>query len=243
MGDAPGVLELHAGGDDHLLLRAPCLAGRSSCTSYSVLGTSRTSISTRTRRPRARPRRGGGAADPRTSRVADTGDVEPVRGRRPRHHRPAGVRCGCEHRRRPARGSARYSGAGPRASGPHARSHQRRRWSQADYGAIGLMPARSDAIRSLARAVLEDRVRLDRSLPARPTRCIPGRPRRARPVDGALHRAQARRGRRLSGRRSGAPASFQPARGQRAARSCRRALAPVSRVGGNASLDHDEEET
>ena len=34
----------------------------------------------------------------------------------------------------------------------------------ADYEGIGLMPARADAIRTFARAVLEDRVRLDRSV-------------------------------------------------------------------------------
>ncbi len=113
----------------------------------------------------------------------------------------------------------------------------------ADYEGIGLMPARADAIRTFACAVLEDRRTARPQRHARRVDCFGRSAGRSRPVDGPLHRPQDRRAGRLSGHRSRAPARLRPACVARVARRRCRALASVSRVGGNASLDHDEEET
>ena len=119
----------------------------------------------------------------------------------------------------------------------------------ADYTGVGLMPARAEAIRTFARAVLEDRVRLDRSVTldqlVASVAALPGlgpwtanylalrlgEPDAFPVADLGLQRAFDR---------------LTPRAG--AARRSSRTLASVARAGGNASLgneptrsDHEEE--
>ena len=154
-------------------------------------------------------------------------------------HRATGVgRCG-EHGRRAPRRAARHSCAGPRATGPHAHvpggGDARRRRLR------GRRPhARTCGSDPLVRSRRRPGPRAPRSQHhARPARRFSRFPGRSRPVDRALHRAQARRARCLSDDRPRAAARLHPDRVAAAATARRsgRALATVARAGGDPPLD------
>ena len=95
---------------------------------------------------------------------APAGHVGSVRGRRPRDPRPAGDDRGGEHDRGPARRAARYAGAGAAASSASRTRSPAATVADADLDGLGLPRARQETIRSFARAVSEDAVRLDGSV-------------------------------------------------------------------------------
>jgi AraC family transcriptional regulator, regulatory protein of adaptative response / DNA-3-methyladenine glycosylase II len=165
VGDAPGVLELRLGGDDHLLLRAHLphweelvhVVQRARHIANLDLD-----------------------LDEPTRVLASDPVIGPLIRRRPGLRPPGtwspfevGVRAIIGQQVSVAAANTivgrLVSGLGTRVPGlePFGLMHtfpSAATMADADYAGLGLMPARSNAIRSFAHAVLEDRVRLDRSL-------------------------------------------------------------------------------
>ncbi len=162
----PGVLELQPGGPDHLVLRAhlPHWEGLIHLVrAHPAPGRAR-------RRRRGGPRRL--AADPvigplveRRPGLRVPGRLGPLRDRRAGHRRPAGDRAPAPARSSAAswRAWARRSRAW-RAFGLTHTFPDATTVAEADLGGLGFTGARADAIRTFARAVADDAVRLDRSV-------------------------------------------------------------------------------
>ena len=171
---------------------------------------------------------------------AHAGHLGPVRDRRPRDHRPAGEHRGGEHARREARPAARDAGARSSCSSVSATRSRQPTCSQTPTSrGLGSRGAREEAIRSFSRAVNEDAIRLDGSVGldelAASITAIDGLGswtahylalRIGEPDAFPDHRS------RPSPRARSARASLS-----RGARGARRPLAALARAGGNAPLD------